>query len=778
MSRRYIFSKTNIVTKLFVSFFLLITFISCEKSKKESPKPPLKIWFNQPTTKWNQGLPIGNGNLGAMIYGTPKKEIICLNEETIWTGGKDYNRDKKDAGKHIAAIQKLLFDEKYMEAEAMVQDKILADRLPTGTDSYQMLANLFIETLNLDSVSNYKRELDINKSVVTTKFKNDDVQYTRTYFSSFPDKAMVYKFTADQQGKINISSSVKRNKQTKISVSKNRIEFSEHVGNGHGVKFHAIVNFETKGGTSEVKDGKLIISNADEVQIKVVASSNYRGLDPEKENIKAINKIVKTSYQELLDRHIADYESLFHRLSFKLSESKGDEFPTDVRLKKVKKGATDNYLTQLQYQFGRYLLISSSRPGTLPANLQGIWAKGFTPPWNSDYHTNINVQMNYWMAEMTNLAECHEPFLEYIDGLREMGRITAKKTYNARGFVVHHTSDIWHSTAAFGKARYGMWPMGAAWCCEHLFTHYEYTEDTEYLKNKAYPIMREAALFFVDFMVKDPKTGLLVTGPSISPENNFITKDGEKATLNMGPAMDREIVFELFNNCIKAAEILNIDTDFSDILKSKIKQMAPLEIGKDGRLLEWVGELKEAAPGHRHISHLYALHPSNQISKFKTPELFEAAKKTIAGRLAKGGGHTGWSRAWIINFYARLLEGEKAHNNILALQRKSTLPNLLDVHPPFQIDGNFGVVSGITEMLMQSHNDEVHLLPALPSAWASGSIKGIVAKKGFEIDMNWELGKLKTLVVTSKLGNVLKLRYNDEVKEIETKKGEVLKFDY
>ena len=778
MSRRCIFSKTNIVTKLFVSFFLLITFISCEKSKKESPKSPLKIWFNQPTTKWNQGLPIGNGNLGAMIYGTPKKEIICLNEETIWTGGKDYNRDKKDAGKHIAAIQKLLFDEKYMEAEAMVQDKILADRLPTGTDSYQMLANLFIETLNLDSVSNYKRELDINKSVVTTKFKNDDVQYTRTYFSSFPDKAMVYKFTADQQGKINISSSVKRNKQTKISVSKNRIEFSEHVGNGHGVKFHAIVNFETKGGTSEVKDGKLIISNADEVQIKVVASSNYRGLDPEKENIKAINKIVKTSYQELLDRHIADYESLFHRLSFKLSESKGDEFPTDVRLKKVKKGATDNYLTQLQYQFGRYLLISSSRPGTLPANLQGIWAKGFTPPWNSDYHTNINVQMNYWMAEMTNLAECHEPFLEYIDGLREMGRITAKKTYNARGFVVHHTSDIWHSTAAFGKARYGMWPMGAAWCCEHLFTHYEYTEDTEYLKNKAYPIMREAALFFVDFMVKDPKTGLLVTGPSISPENNFITKDGEKATLNMGPAMDREIVFELFNNCIKAAEILNIDTDFSNILKSKIKQMAPLEIGKDGRLLEWVGELKEAAPGHRHISHLYALHPSNQISKSKTPELFEAAKKTIAGRLAKGGGHTGWSRAWIINFYARLLEGEKAHNNILALQRKSTLPNLLDVHPPFQIDGNFGVVSGITEMLMQSHNDEVHLLPALPSAWASGSIKGIVAKKGFEIDMNWELGKLKTLVVTSKLGNVLKLRYNDEVKEIETKKGEVLKFDY
>jgi len=772
--------KTEVkrISKILCTIFVLSSLISCVQTDQQLSENPLNIWFNHPTTKWNQGLPIGNGNLGAMIYGTPKKEIICLNEETIWTGGKDHNRDKKDAGKHIAAIQKLLFDEKYMEAEAMVQDKILADRLPAGTNTYQMLANLFIETPNLDSISNYKRQLDIQNSIATTSFTSNKTNFKRTYFSSFPDKAMVYKFTADQKGKINISSWVKRNKQTKISVSENRIAFSEHVGDGHGVQFHALVHFDTKGGTATVKDGKLVISNADEVQIKVVASSNYRGLDPKEENDKAINKILKTPYKELLNRHVADYQSLFNRLSFKLSDSKGDEFPTDVRLQKVKKGATDNYLTQLQYQFGRYLLISSSRPGNLPANLQGIWVTGFTPPWNSDYHTNINVQMNYWMAEMANLAECHEPFLEYIGNLREMGRITAKNTYNARGFVAHHTSDPWFTTAAFGKARYGMWPMGAAWACQHLFTHYQYTEDNDYLKKHAYPIMKEAAMFFVDFMVKDPKTGLLVTGPSISPENNFLTKDGKKATLNMGPTMDRAIVFELFRNCIAAAEILNIDKDFSAILESKIKQMPPLEIGKDGRLLEWVGELKEAQPGHRHISHLYALHPSNQISKSKTPELFEAAKKTIEGRLAKGGGHTGWSRAWIINFYARLLEGNKAYENVLALQRKSTLPNLLDVHPPFQIDGNFGVVSGITEMLMQSHNGEVHLLPALPNAWASGSIKGIVAKKGFEIDMTWELGKLKTLVVTSKLGNTLNLRYNDEVKQIETKKGEVLKFDY
>ena len=319
-----------------------------------------------------------------------------------------------------------------------------------------------------------------------------------------------------------------------------------------------------------------------------------------------------------------------------------------------------------------------------------------------------------------------------------------------------------------------MWPMGAAWCCQHLYTHYEFTENKEYLKNKAYPIMKEAALFLVDLMVPDPKTGLLVTGPSVSPENNFLTEDGKRGTLNMGATMDREIIFELFNNCIKAAAILNIDQEFSALLKSKMEQMPPLQIGEDGRLLEWVEGLREAMPGHRHISHLYALHPSNQISKYKTPDLFEAAKKTIEGRLKHGGGHTGWSRAWIINFYARLLEGDKAYENILALQRKSTLANLLDIHPPFQIDGNFGVVSGVTEMLLQSHDDEVHLLPALPTAWSSGIIKGIVARKGFEIDMEWEEGELKTLVVKSLLGNTLNLRYKDKVKQLKTKKGEVL----
>jgi len=420
------------------------------------------------------------------------------------------------------------------------------------------------------------------------------------------------------------------------------------------------------------------------------------------------------------------------------------------------------------------LLISSSRPGTLPANLQGIWVNGLTPPWNSDYHININIQMNYWLAEMTNLSECHEPFLKFIGDLREMGRKTAKETYGCRGFVAHHTSDAWHSTAGFGRARYGMWPMGAAWCCEHLYTHYEYTEDKEYLKNYSYPIMKEAAQFFVDFMVPDPDTGILVSGPSVSPENSFLTKDGKMATITMGCTMDREIIFELFRNCISSAKILGIDKLFSDTLQRKMKQMQPLQIGSDGRLMEWGKEFKEYEPGHRHISHLYGLYPSNQISKTKTPELFNAAKKTIEYRLSHGGGHTGWSRAWIINFWARLLEPEKAYENILALQQKSTLPNLLDVHPPFQIDGNFGVVSGITEMLMQSQNDEINILPSLPKEWANGYIKGIVARKGFVVDIKWTNGKLQTLVIYSKLGNTLQLRYGEMVKSYKTKKGDVI----
>jgi len=487
--------------------------------------------------------------------------------------------------------------------------------------------------------------------------------------------------------------------------------------------------------------------------------------------------VVKKPFEEIRKEHIADYQHFFKRVDLDLGRSDGSYFPTDARIQAVQNGFVDQDLIKLYYQFGRYLLISSSRPGGLPANLQGLWADGLYPPWSADYHININIQMNYWPSEITNLSELQMPFLEFIRALQTNAHRTATQMYGLPGAVAHFATDAWHFTEPYGEPQWAMWPMGLAWCCQHLWEHYLFTEDKEYLKKMGYPLMKESALFCAAWLVENPVTKQLVSGPSISPENRFITKNGDTATMVMGPTMDHMIIRDVLTNTINAAKTLNQDKPLINRLEKILTRLAPTKIGSDGRILEWTEEFKEPEPGHRHISHLFGLFPGKEINQQKTPELMQAARKTIDYRLAHGGGHTGWSRAWIINYFARLKDGETAYQNLLALLRKSTLTNLFDNHPPFQIDGNFGATAGMTEMLLQSQAGEIELLPALPEEWQRGYIHGIVARGGFDVDIDWDGGRLKAVRILSTLGNTAVIRYGDKVITVKTEKGRSYSFN-